>query len=112
MPDFPLIEMGVEYRETETGRPGRVLAVDGKWSGRPVVWERGCGSLLRLTRDGKECGGDSKPFIERVPKRHTVRVYVCRTVLGELIVTSDHAAFEAWRQVAVLTLDFVEGQGL
>jgi hypothetical protein len=111
MPDFPPIEMGQEYRERVEWSGGRVLATDGRWPDLPVVWERRCGFLLHLTRDGKERPGDTIPFIERVPVKQTIGVNVYRDPLGRLHVVECPEGFPG-KLIATLDIEFVEGQGL
>lgn len=111
MSDFPLIEMGQEYRFKESGDPARVLCTDGSRPGFPVVVEDPDGGLFKLTVDGKLTPSYAAPFIERVPVKHTIGVNVYRDRLGRLHVVECPEDLPG-KLVATLDIEFVEGQGL
>ncbi|MEN6532210.1 MAG: hypothetical protein ABFD89_01010 [Bryobacteraceae bacterium] len=116
--EFPLIEMGEQYREVETKRAGRVLCVDGKFPGYPVDWERSLGAVVFLTADGKTAAGADVPFIERVAKTFAVRVNVYRCSDNYILASSDGGQSKSFREalncrlIASKEIEFTEGEGL
>jgi hypothetical protein len=109
---WPPIEMGFAYRTAHDKRLGRVLCVNGKKPGKPVVFESADGHLHKLCSNGKILPSDPKPYIERVPEMIELPVTIWHSKRDGMYYTADQMPLDAWELVAKTTIMVQKGEGL
>lgn len=114
---YPLITMDKKYRRVDYKTPFRVLCVDAKHCGRPVVGEDVNGQLWQLTSDGFLYGA-TVPFIEEVPETVTVRMSLIQHNQSHTKDICIHYSGKGpvwtppWKELAVKDVTFTLGEGL